>query len=79
MQKLDLAHLSPYSENAQCTAQMHCDYDLSAVLDELLGLVVIADMPPESREHLVLGIGHLRAHIQSELCGLLAERMDRIN
>jgi hypothetical protein len=78
-QKLDLTQLSPYSESAQCTAQMHCDYDLARVLDGLLGLVAIADMPPEARAHFVAGIGHLRAHIQSELCTLLAERTDRVN
>ena len=78
-QTMSLHNLDIYNEDEQCCAQSACTHELEQVLDGLLGLVAIADVPPETRRHFVYGIAHLRGHVQCELVALVAEKMVRGN
>lgn len=76
-QTMNLRNLDIYHDEEVIKAQSACTQELEQVLDGLLGLVAIADVPPETRQYFVYGIAHLRGHVQCELVALVAERMVR--
>lgn len=79
MNRIRLAEFINVDPVLEKEAQLRCEVQLDLVLDQLLGLVLIAEMPHETRKMLARGIGHLRGHIHAETRDVQAEEGGRLN
>lgn len=79
MNRIRLAEFVKVDSVKEKEAQLRCESALDATLDDLLGLVLIAEMPLETRARLLRGIGHVRGHIHAETRELQAEEGGRLN
>lgn len=58
--------LIDFDEASDMRCQEHCEKEITDVLNELQGLVAIAEMPLGTRLHLYDGIKHIRCHISMQ-------------
>lgn len=72
-------NLRPFDEAEMILAQLLCQIQMENALDELRGLVLIADMPVKTRMHLMGGIDHILNHVRAETNELTAEAEGRLN
>lgn len=66
-----------YDPAAELIAQTACDAELEDVLNDLLGLVRVAEMPEETRQRLSDGVAHLRHHMKVQTRQLKSEIVGR--
>jgi hypothetical protein len=78
MQK-HILELSNIDEPHELYTQKCCEIAIEKTLNELRGLILIHDMPLETRLHLISGLGHVRRHIRMETMLITAQVNGRVN
>jgi hypothetical protein len=77
--RMQQALLIPFDEAESIQCQEHCQREMQGTLDELHGLVLVAEMPPETRVHLMQGLFHIESHIKGEIKEMIVEVEGRRN
>jgi hypothetical protein len=73
MTQEQLAEFKPLNEEHALDIQAVCQGALDDTINILYGFVLAADMPAETKETILSGLGHLSAHIKGEMKELTAE------
>lgn len=79
MDKPNTYLLLHFDEKVDLQNQEHCQSVIIDVLNELQGLVLVHEMPAETRDHLLEGLCHIRHHITAETYLLTSEMSGRVN
>jgi hypothetical protein len=79
MTREQLAEFKPLDEQRALDIQATCQCALDDTITLLYGFVLAAEMPAETKETILSGLGHLSAHIKGEMKELTAEVGGRLS
>ncbi len=71
--------LTAFDEATDVQCQEHCQKEIGETLLEILGLVVIAEIPDGTKIHLIDGLNHIRSHVTAQTQLLTSEITGRAN